>query len=135
MPSPKQVCEQLSLIAEGVRAVRSAMETVSIDQSQRRRLKLTSDNDTISVEDLLDWLEYFASEQGPRLVNGTDRFSIHTLIAIAEKLWDFLRLAEAVPIERPPDDSWTSPQVRESLHELQRSMTDLLRQLHRPPVM
>ncbi len=96
MASPKQVCEQLSLIAEGVRALRSAKETVSIDQSQRQRLKLKSNNDTISVEDLLDWLEYFATEQGPRLVNSTERFSIHTLTATAEKLWDFLRLAEGV---------------------------------------
>jgi hypothetical protein len=135
MASPQQICGQLSLIAEEVRTLRSALETASIGQSERQRLKLKSNKDSISVEDLLSWLDYFTAEQGPRLANSGERFSSHALIAIAEKLWDFVRLAEGVPIGRPPDDSWTSPQVRESLHELQRSMTDLLRQLHHPLVM
>jgi|SRR6516164_972685 hypothetical protein len=135
MPSPQQICEQLSLIAQGVRTLRSAMETASIGGSERRRLKLESNNDSVSVEDLLSWLDYFTAEQGPRLVKSGERFAGHTFTAIAEKLWDFLRLAEGVPMGRPPDDSWTFPQVRESLHELQRSMTDLSRQLRHPPLM
>ena len=40
----------------------------------------------IPVEDLLDWLGYFATEQGPRLINGTERLSVRSLTAIAEKL-------------------------------------------------
>ena len=85
------------------------METVSINQSERRRLKLKSNNDSISVEDLLSWLEYFTTEQGPHLVKSGERFSAYTFTAIAEKLWDFLRFAEGGPTGRPPDDSWASP--------------------------
>jgi hypothetical protein len=133
MASPQQICGQLSLIAEEVSTLRSALETASIGQSEWRRPKLKSNDHSISVEDLLTWLEHFAAEQGPRLVKSGEKFSAHTLTAIAEKLWNYLRLAEGVPIGRLPDDSWTSPEVRESLHELQTSMTDLLRHLHRPP--
>jgi hypothetical protein len=74
------------MVAEGVRAFPSAMETVLINRPHRRRLKLKSNNDTIPVEDLLDWLGYFATHQGPRLINGTERLSVRTLTAIAEKL-------------------------------------------------
>ena len=88
MASPQQICGQLSLIAEEVSTLRSALETASIGQSEWRRPKLKSNDHSISVEDLLTWLEHFAAEQGPRLVQSGEKFSAHTLTAIAEKLWN-----------------------------------------------
>ncbi len=77
MPSSKQVFEQLSLVAEAVRALRSPMETVSIDRSQRQRLKLKSTTTRFRLKELLGWLEYFATEQG-RVLSRVARDSPHT---------------------------------------------------------
>ena len=62
MLSTEQACEQLSQIGERICTLRSAMERVSVDLSERQRLKLKSNNDSISIKDLLRWLEYFATE-------------------------------------------------------------------------
>ena len=88
----------------------------------------------LSLQELLDWLEYVATDQGPRLIASDERFTTQTLAAITERLWDFLRLAQGFAVEQRVDSSWSSPLLRLALQGLQQSMTDSLGQLHHLPV-
>ncbi len=125
-----QVDQQLGLVADAVRGFRSAMETASIDTSERRQIILKQGDDSLSLEDLLGWVDDFATNEGPRLILSGERFATKTAIALTQHLSGFLRLIDrAAPATQATNESWSSPPVRDAVDNLQHSMLDLLRQL------
>jgi hypothetical protein len=65
MAPPRQVDRQLSLVTDAVRAFRSAMEMLSIGESERQQIILKQGDDSLSLEELLGWVEDFATTKGP----------------------------------------------------------------------
>ena len=128
--APIQVDQQLGLVADAVRGFRSAMETASIDASERRQIILKQGDDSLSLEDLLGWVDDLATNEGPRLISSSERFSTRTAIALAQHLSGFLRLIDhAAPATQATNESWLSPPVRDAVDNLQHSMLDLLHQI------
>jgi hypothetical protein len=124
-----RIGNQMSLIAGAVQAFRAAVDMSSIDESERQQIILKEGEDSISLEELLDWVEDFATNQGPRLISSGSRFATQTATVLAQHRAGLLHVAARAPIVRASTNSSSSTAVADALRNLQESMLNLLRQL------
>jgi hypothetical protein len=85
---------QLSVVAESVDEVRFTLDSVFIGPAERQTLPLKYPRESgMFVEDLLNWIQSFASEEGPRLIQDGGKYGVSsTFVPIAEKLARMVRL-------------------------------------------
>jgi hypothetical protein len=127
---------QLSVIAEKVNEVRFTLDSVFIGPSERQSLTLNFPVDgkgnpvpPMFLEDLLFWIENFATQEGPQLITEGGRYAVGTsFLTTAVILLDTVQQIPASPNAATPiPDGFFTPRVQRSLQDL----TDQLSQLER----
>ena len=123
----------LAVIEDGVNELYMAMDSVNIDQAERLILTVgfpEPPKRNLTVEDLLSWISYFASQEGPTLIRDGGRRGVQAIIPTAEKLDHFTgKFIEAI---NSPNSSALPQQFKHSrvinpLRELQLYMKELLK--------
>lgn len=94
----------LSVLAETVDEVYSAMDSVYVGPAERLTIRVGIESKSLSVEELLSWVHTFATEEAPRLIQDSGRLGVEAIIPTAELLRDlmdaFLRRVQAGARER-----------------------------------
>ena len=90
---------QLSVVAESVNEVRFTLDSVFIGPAERQTLQIrfspSDDPPPMFLEDLLTWIDSFAAEEGPRLIQDGGKFAVgESFGPIATELQQLVRLAE-----------------------------------------
>jgi hypothetical protein len=121
---------QLSVVAESVNEVRFTLDSVFIGPAERQTLQIrfspSDDPPPMFLEDLLTWIDSFAAEEGPRLIQDGGKFAVgESFGPIATELQKLIRLAEHPANARQLPRGYRTARVQRSLEEL----ADQLQQL------
>ena len=118
-----QLERRLAVVAGSVGELRAALDAVLIDADERRTRSIrVSDTESILLEDLLEWTEDFATQEGPRLVKDGGRLAITgALESGARRL---RRLVEGAIVYGGPGDGLGlgALSVQEALRALERHL-------------
>jgi len=127
---------QLSVVSESVDEVRFTLDSVFIGPAERQTMQLNFATATtpiapIFLEDLLTWIQGFASEEGPRLIRDGGKFGVqNTFYPVANNLSVIVaNVLPQNPTGLPP--GFYTPRVQLSLTDLQDQLTALA-QLAKP---
>jgi hypothetical protein len=119
---------QLSVIAEKTNEVRFTLDSVFIGPADRQTLQIqfTSGDPPMFLEDLLTWVDSFASEEGPQLIAEGGKFAVgQSFVPIATQLQ---RLVQGLPSTAtgslPP--GFGTFRVQSSLRDLADSLQQLV---------
>jgi len=128
---------QLSVIAESVNEVRFTLDSVFIGPAERQTLQIDfglpapSSTPPMFLEDLLTWIDTFASEEGPRLIQDGGKFAVgESFLPIGTQLQTLV--AGAVPDTVTPKNVSSLPRgyrtkrVQRSLEELKDQLQELV---------
>jgi hypothetical protein len=82
---------QLGVVAESVDEVRFTLDSVFIGPAERQTLELRFDSsvtpEPLFAEDLFNWVQNFATEEGPRLIQDGGKYGVQfSFLPIAQKL-------------------------------------------------
>jgi hypothetical protein len=119
---------QLSVVAESVNEVRFTLDSVFIGPAERQtlRIKFLSGDPDMFLEDLFSWIESFASEEGPRLIQDGGKFAVgESFVPIGTRLQELVRGAQHPTNAGQLPRGYRTVRVRRSLEEL----ADQLQQL------
>jgi hypothetical protein len=124
---------QLSVVAESVNEVRFTLDSVFIGPAERQTLKIIFRPDPsvptsppIFLEDLLAWIDSFASEEGPRLIQDGGKFAVgESFVPIGTQLQQLVEGARNPENVGQLPRGFKTVRVRRSLEEL----ADQLQQL------
>jgi hypothetical protein len=121
---------QLSVVAESVNEVRFTLDSVFIGPAERQTLQIrfspSDDPPPMFLEDLLTWIDSFAAEEGPRVIQDGGKFAVgESFGPIATELQALVRLAEHPANARQLPRGYRTARVQRSLEEL----ADQLQQL------
>lgn len=128
---------QLSVIAESANEVRFTLDSVFIGPAERQTLQIDfgppapAGTPSMFLEDLLTWIDSFASEEGPRLIQDGGKFAVgESFVPIGTQLQTLV--AGAVPDTVTPANVLSLPRgyrtkrVRRSLEELRDQLQELV---------
>jgi hypothetical protein len=128
---------QLSVIAESANEVRFTLDSVFIGPAERQTLQINfgspapANTPAMFLEDLLTWIDSFASEEGPRLIQDGGKFAVgESFVPIGTQLQTLV--AGAVPGAGRPVNVLSLPRgyrtkrVRRSLEELRDQLQELV---------
>ena len=141
---------QLSVVAESVDEVRFAMDSVFIGPAERQTLEIViaggiviaGDEEVANagqaalvpmfIEELLSWVEKFASEEGPSLIVDGGKFAVHdAFLPVAARLRDLVTGAIEPDNHDELPRGYRTLRVRRALEELAGQLDELVR-LARP---
>ena len=123
----------LEVIAESVREVEFAMDSVFLGPAERQTLELrfpvdlarplASDGPPIFVSELLSWVERFATEEGRQLIDDGGRQGVVAFRPTVELLQALVEAAQVTPVgvqdpNRMPA-AYRRPRVQRALAELE----------------
>jgi hypothetical protein len=111
----------LGVVAEGVREVNGALDSVFIGAAERQVTELAlSDQSKIFIGELLAWVEEFATDEGPRLVReGGKDGVVGTFVHTAERLRYLTQeAADASAAGATPLKGFHTPRVQRALRDL-----------------
>lgn len=120
---------QLSVVAESVDEVRFAMDSVFIGPAERQTMELHFDGDpALFVEDLLNWIQRFATEEGPRLIQDGGKFGVqNTFFPVATQLQRLVHNAQDPnPANISLPRGFHTTRVQRSLQELADQLQELV---------
>jgi hypothetical protein len=124
---------QLSVIAEKVNEVRFTLDSVFIGPSERQTLRIDFPNNqfpSMFLEDLLSWIENFATQEGPQLIQEGGKYAVGASFGtIAGTLLGMVQGAENSPSVLP--DGFFTPRVQRSLQDLFDQLQQLVNQASR----
>lgn len=112
----------LAVVAEGVHEVTYAMDSVFLDAAERQTVRLDFSNagePALFVAELLDWVDTFASKEGPYLIQEAGKAGVASLLPTIKKLHTLVSAARI-----PPQDPTKLPagyrttRVQRTLSEL-----------------
>jgi len=121
---------QLSVVAESVDEVRFTLDSVFIGPAERQTLPLNfPGEDGLFLEDLFNWIQNFAAEEGPRLIQDGGKFGVHsTFLPIARKLHNLVRrIVGNNPITNGLPHGFHTSRVQRSLRQLDGELRELVR--------
>ncbi|SNS96139.1 hypothetical protein SAMN04488107_4446 [Geodermatophilus saharensis] len=123
-----QLERQLSVVAGSVDELRAALDSVLIDADERRTFRIPICGGSILLEDLLDWIVDFATQEGPRLVKDGGKLAISgALLPAATELCDLVAQAVDDEEDQPGSDLGIhSVRVQEALKSLRRHLDDVV---------
>ena len=123
------ISRQFSVISETVNEVRFALDSVFIGPAERQTLLLEFDDgtDPMFLEDVLEEVETFANDEGPRLLRDGGKISVtNNILPVVESLQNLVEQAhDPTNIDDLPDGFKTA-RVRNSLDDLQDQLEALL---------
>lgn len=153
---------QLSVIAESVNELRGALDSVFIGPLERSALEIhpvyyfrenveeivvsTKQLDTLDesrdwqkrggepifVEELLSWIQDFASSEGPQIIQEGGKLGVHNLfVPAAKRLYELVSGARRPLNWRALPQGYLTPRVRRSMQELEGQLLELVK-LARP---
>lgn len=122
---------QLSVVAESVDEVRFTLDSVFIGPAERQTLQLNFKNPAdppMFAEDLFTWIQGFASEEGPRLIQEGGKFGVqNTFVPVAAQLARLLgALVDPNPGLHVPA-AFHTPRVQRSLRQLLGELRELVK--------
>jgi hypothetical protein len=119
---------QLSVVAEAVDEVRFTLDSVFIGPAERQTLQLQFpgvSKDSLFAEDLFNWIQSFATEEGPRLIQDGGKFGVKfSFLPIAQQLQ---RLVGSAHDPDPLDHAFRTIRVRRALGQLGRELNELVK--------
>lgn len=123
---------QLSVVAESVSELRFAMDSVFIGPAERQTLAISlelggSQPFSMYAEDLISWVETFASEEGPRLVQDGGKYAVGD--SFARQAENLNRLVAAARTPANPDSlppAYFTGRVQVALQELSSQLANLV---------
>lgn len=154
------LARDLSVIAEAVDEAASVMDSVLLGSAERQTIyfevgsrsfknlpdeeyyyngqhptpvddRLPREQEQISLEDLLNWITTFATEEGPELVQHAGRRGVNTVADIATELQRLvrvvLRAANVLPNLRSKPEAFYRERVKAALRELSRYLGQVVR--------
>jgi hypothetical protein len=120
---------QLSVIAESSNEVRFTLDSVFIGPAERQTLQIqfTSGDPPMFLEDLLTWIDSFASEEGPRLIQDGGKFAVgESFVPIGTQLQQLVAGAVTPANLSSLPQGYQSKRVRRSLVELKDQLQELV---------
>lgn len=94
---------RLAVVAGSVAELRAALDAVLIDADERRTRSIqVSEDEHILLEDLLEWIEDFATTEGPRLVKDGGRLAVTGALRSAAS--ELQRLVDGAICHRQPGE-------------------------------
>lgn len=125
------ISRQFNVIAETVNELRFALDSVFIGPNERQTLLLEFDDNSLPpmfLEDVLDEVDNFVAEEGPRLLRDGGKISVtNNILPVVDTL---RRMIEGA--HHPKDqkkrvpDGFRTARVRHALDDLQKQLTDLV---------
>jgi hypothetical protein len=117
---------QLSVVSESVDEVRFALDSVFIGPAERQTLKLDfgPDDEPLFAEDLFNWVQSFATEEGPRLIQDGGKYGVQfSFLPVAQQLQ---RLVKTVHDRNPRDHGFRTFRVQRALEQLGQELDELV---------
>jgi hypothetical protein len=119
----------LSVIAESSNEVRFTLDSVFIGPAERQTLQIqfTSGDPPMFFEDLLTWIDSFASEEGPRLIQDGGKFAVgESFVPIGTQLQHLVAGAATPANAASLPQGYRSKRVQRSLTELRDQLQELV---------
>jgi hypothetical protein len=121
---------QLSVVAEAVNEVRFTLDSVFIGPAERQTLQIEfadpDDNPPMFLEDLFTWIDSFASDEGPRLIQDGGKFAVgESFLPITTRLQ---QLVDGLHGQNDPANKASLPRGYNT-QRVQRSLKQLAGQL------
>lgn len=121
---------QLSVIAESIDEVRFALDSVFIGPAERQTLELrfAAADPPLFIEDLLSWIQGFAAEEGPRLIQDGGKFGVeNTFVPVAQQLRHLVDAArDPNPANAGLPRGFHTARVQRALEELDDELEELV---------
>jgi hypothetical protein len=124
---------QLSVIAESVNEVRFTLDSVFIGPAERQTLQINfgspapANTPPMFLEDLLTWIDSFASEEGPRLIQDGGKFAVgESFVPIGTQLQTLVAGAVTPANKDSLPRGYRTARVHRSLQELSDQLQELV---------
>jgi hypothetical protein len=121
---------QLSVVAESVNEVRFTLDSVFIGPAERQTLQvvfLSADDPPMFLEDLFTWIDGFASEEGPRLIQDGGKFAVgESFVPISTRLQQLVQAAKQPANADQLPRGYKTQRVQRSLEELAGQLQQLV---------
>ena len=119
---------QLSVVAESVDEVRFTLDSVFIGPAERQTLALQFDpsvsKDSLFAEDLFNWIQSFATDEGPRLIQDGGKYGVRfSFLPIARQLQGLVRTAHDPNLL---DHGFRTFRVQRALKQLAEQLDELV---------
>jgi hypothetical protein len=131
---------QLSVIGETVGEVRFTLDSVFIGPSERQTLQLELTTfPAIFIEDLLTWVESFAKNEGPQLIQNAGKLGVGDgFLPIVDRLGGLVTEAKHPVNQNDLPDGYRTIRVKHALQDLEDQLGELARlagpvALRKPP--
>jgi hypothetical protein len=112
---------QLAVVAESVQEVNFALDSVFVGAAERQTTELTfgDGRPSIFVAELLAWVERFATEEGPRLIQDAGKAGVRAFFPTVDQLEGLVRDAR-IPPQDPAKlpEGYATARVQRALSEL-----------------
>jgi hypothetical protein len=113
----------LAVVAESVREAGFALDSVFLGGAERQTIELvfpTPGRPSITVAEMLNWVERFASEEGPRLVQDAGKAGVRAFFPTLDRLIDVVHNAQVPPQDpRHLPAAYATARVQRALQELE----------------
>jgi len=129
-----QLTRSLKVVAESVRELYGALDSVALGPSERRIVRLGSDS-SLTVADLLAWVEQFASDEGPRLIRDAGKVSAGVIHATLEKLAQLVCDDLLTSKEHDPLVPYRSPRVQQALAKVSERLKEAKQRIRSAPLL
>jgi hypothetical protein len=117
---------QLSVVSESVDEVRFALDSVFIGPAERQTLKLDfgPDDEPLFAEDLFNWVQSFATEEGPRLIQDGGKYAVQfSFLPVARQLQGLVKTAHD---RNGEDHGFRTFRVQRALQQLRKELDELV---------
>jgi len=125
------ISRQFNVIAETVNELRFALDSVFSGPNERQTLLLEFDDNSLPpmfLEDVLDEVDNFVAEEGPRLLRDGGKISItNNILPVIDTLRRMIQGAHNPKDQKKRvPDGFRTARVRHALDDLQKQLTDLV---------
>jgi hypothetical protein len=117
---------QLSVVAESVDEVRFTLDSVFIGPAERQTLKLqfAPGDQPLFAEDLFNWVQSFATDEGPRLIQDGGKYGVQfSFLPIVQQLAHLVKTAND---PNPLDHGFRTFRVQRALKQLGEELDELV---------
>lgn len=123
------ISRQFSVIAETVNELRFALDSVFIGPSERQTLLLQFANNipAIFLEDMLEEIESFVSDEGPGLLQNGGRISVtNNVLPVMNSFFQMVREARRPVNLRQLPDGYRTVRVQRAIDDLRDQISELI---------
>jgi hypothetical protein len=120
---------QLSVVGETVGEVRFTLDSVFIGPAERQTLQLELTSfPAIFIEDLLLWVESFAKDEGPQLIQNAGKLGVGDgFLPIVDRLAGLVHDAKSPVNQKDLPDGYRTIRVKHSIQDLEDQLGELAR--------